>query len=195
MEEENQQTFDFVNCSTLDKHPNQLNPEVASKSSELNQNLLQCAQWLRNNKDKAGSSKYIKHLNALETMANKGYPMAEFEYAKFLRDEGELNRAAIYFERAQNNENAGPALKKEINNQAPNSSNEPEPEQKNNNAQAKPKAPHKVKGNSQQSRLQRILSSGAKRTVYEKAKAMKALQEKNEGYLPHHSYIPPKDDN
>ena len=116
---EQQNTHDYTGYPQLDAHPQQLNQEVAEKDSALNQDLNACAQWLRDNKSKAGSEEYLKNMGSLKTMAEKGYPMAEFEYAKFLTDIGELNQAAIYFEKAKLNENAGEELKKQFHEQTP----------------------------------------------------------------------------
>lgn len=192
MTEESQNMPNFANRPQLDKHPNQLTPEVAQKDSALNQDLIHCAEWLKSNKDKAGSDEYMQNLNALSSMAEKGYPMAEFEYAKFLADEGELNKAANFFDRARKNENAGPELKKEIQATTASSSNEEDNTQANDDVK-----PDHTK--SQHSSLQAMLSKNSyedeqsgKVAAYEQAKLIKARQEQNEGYLPHRSYVPSK---
>ena len=114
---EETQTPDFSNRPPLDMHPQQMDPnaDYAKKDSKFNQDVNQCAQWLRDNKDKAGTDEYVQNLNALQSLADKNYPMAQLRYAEFLRDNGELNQAGIYFEKAQQNENAGAEIKTEIN--------------------------------------------------------------------------------
>ena len=197
MTEETQNMPDFANRPQLDKHPNHLTPEVAQKGSALNQNLCQCAQWLKDNKDKAGTDEYAKNFNALESMAKKGYPMAEFEYAKFLMDVGELNKAAIYFDRAVNNENAGVELKKEI--QSVTSNVRPNDEEKQNNSDAREKQNLTDKGrNGMTGKLAGLThkdDSSARATAYKQAQVISKRREQEEGYLPHHSYVPPKEEN
>ena len=190
MTEETQSTPDFANRPQLDKHPNSLTPEVAEKDSALNQDICKCAQWLKDNKDKVGTDEYAKNFNALESMANKGYPMAEFEYAKFLMDEGELNKAAIYFDKAANNENAGPELKKEIQAVTSKARND-----ENENAE-KSDTPEK-KGKGMQNKLAAFAHEDELSVVVaarKQAQVISKMKERNEGYLPHHTYVPPKGD-
>ncbi len=166
-----------------------MTPEVAQKDSALNQDLIQCAQWLKSNKDKAGSEEYMNNLAALSIMAEKGYPMAGFEYAKFLADEGELNKAANFFDRAKKNENAGPELKKEIQAFVSSTSNDNEENNKD------PNKKHVIKRSSLKNAFAERADDDNKSGIvkaYEQAQLIKAQQERNEGYLPHHSYVPPK---
>ena len=193
MSEETSNTPDFANRPKLSRNPQRLTPEIAEKDSALNQDLRRCAQWLKDNKDKAGSSEYERYYNSLEMMAEKGYPMAEFEFAKFLMSEGELNRAALYFDRAKNNENAGPDLRKEIQSCTSSNSNNEEENQKRNTQ--KDDKHHQAQRSPLQEAFAKRADDGNKSgfvKAREQAQLIKARQEQNEGYLPHHSYVPPK---
>ena len=120
MSEETTNTPDFANQPQLEKHPLHLNPDAANKDSDLNQKISHAAEWLKANKDKAGTDEYMQNLQALQSLADKGYPMAQFKYAHFLSDAGAIQSATLWYDMAAQNENSSSDLRKEINSSAPN---------------------------------------------------------------------------
>lgn len=98
-------TKDMSAYPEVDQHPKYKNKEAANLDSNLNQDLIQMAEYLRANKDKADSPDYLKCLKSVHQMAEKGYAVAQVEYAKFLYDAGEFTDAAKYFDKALHNEN------------------------------------------------------------------------------------------
>lgn len=98
-------TKDMSAYPEVDQHPKYKNKEAANLDSNLNQDLIQMAEYLRANKDKADSPDYLKCLESVHQMAEKGYAVAQVEYAKFLYDAGEFTDAAKYFDKALHNEN------------------------------------------------------------------------------------------
>lgn len=89
----------------VDQHPKYKNKEAANLDSNLNQDLIQMAEYLKANKDKADSPDYLKCLESVHQMAEKGYAVAQVEYAKFLYDAGEFTDSAKYFDKALQNKN------------------------------------------------------------------------------------------
>ena len=138
------------------------------------------AVYLKRNKDQKDAT-YTEVKENLANMANAGNEFAQLEYGRLLRSENKPDEAKMYFQKVVNNKEADPQVRREASQELG------QQEKKEENALEKG--------------LRQVLSrnrhdspSEAKFVAYKQAAAIVASQKRDEGYLPHHSFIPPKDE-